>query len=408
MLTMNSRTKAFFPSIIILMVLKIALLGHSPVVMAEPEVSGFINAVGGYAMERATNGYEADTVTFANDSLLGLQVSQEISPRFSATGQLVARGADDFKAEAAWAYLTYHLSDSAQFRMGRFRTPFFLYSDFLDVGYAQHWITAPDEVYALQFDSVDGMDLTYNQSFGRLDSKIQMYFGSSQDDFTLERQDATFDIRLREQMGIIGTLNYGWLTARASFHQATRLSIENFSELPLPEPLGSVAGLRSAITDLNANYALGADGQFLLDHLDVQDVAAEFSEFALRMQWTHFFILGEGTLLTFDDSPLAKQRRHLVSTGINWHKVTIFATYARANDEPVNLASALNSVPDTQDLRRVLHRLTHSLALESESSTVGLRYDLETGAAFKLEITENKIPQNDQSNLVRFGFHLVF
>ena len=393
---------------IILMVLKIALLGHSAMVMAEPDVSGFISAIGGYAMERDTGGYEADTMTFAKDSLLGLQVSQEISPRFSATGQLVARGTNDFKAEAAWAYLTYHLADSAQFRMGRFRTPFFLYSDFLDVGYAQHWISAPDEVYALQFDSVDGMDLTYNQSFGRLDSKIQMYFGSSQDDFTLDRQDATFDIRLREQMGVIGTLSYGWLTARASFHQATRLSIENFSELPLPAPLGNIAGLRNAIMELDAAYPLGADGQFLLGHLGVQDVAAEFSEFAVRMQWTHFFILGEGTLLTFDDSPLAKQRRHLISTGVNWHKVTFFATYARANDEPVDLASALEDAPNTQDLRRVLHRLTHSLALESESSTIGMRYDLEAGAAFKIEITENQIPQNNQSNLVRFGFDLVF
>ena len=405
---MKSATNAFFHNMIILMVLKFALLGHSPVVMAEPEVSGFISAIGGYAMERDTGGYEADAMTFAKDSLLGLQVSQDISPRLSATGQLVARGADDFTAEAAWAYLTYHLADSAQFRMGRFRTPFFLYSDFLDVGYAQHWISAPDEVYALQFDSVDGMDLTYSQSFGRLDSKIQMYFGSSEDEFILDRQDATFDIRLREQMGIIGTLNYGWLTARASFHQATRLSIDNFSDLPLPAPLGSIAGLRSAVMELNAAYPLGAGGRFLLDHLDVQDVAAEFSEFALRMQWTHFFILGEGTLLTFDDSPLAKQRRHLVSTGINWHKITVFATYARANDEPVDLASTLDTVPNGQDLRRALHRLTHSLALESESRTVGLRYDMEAGAAFKIEITENQIPQNDQSNLVRFGFDLVF
>lgn len=401
-------TKAFFHSMIILMVLKIALLSHSNVVMAAPEVSGFINAVGGYALERPTAGYEPDTMTFANDSLLGLQVSQQLSPRFSATGQLIARGADEFKAEAAWAYLTYHLADSAQFRMGRFRTPFFLYSDYLDVGYAQHWISAPDEVYALQFDSVDGMDLTYNQSFGRLDSKIQMYFGSSQDEFSLNRQDTTFDIRLREQMGIIGTLNYGWLTVRASFHQATRLSIDNFSELQLPEPLGNIAGLKNAVTALNANYNLGANGRFLLDHLDVKDVSAEFSEFAMRMQWDHFFILGEGTLLTFDDSPLAKQRRHLVSAGTNWHKVTLYATYARANDEPVDLASALPSLPETQNLRRVLQSMTHSLALESESATVGLRYDIDAGAAFKIEVTENKIPQNDQSNLVRFGFHLVF
>lgn len=405
---MKTPTQAFFQSMIILMVLKIALLGHVPAVMANPTVSGFINAIGGYAMEHTTLGYEPDTMTFTKDSLLGLQVSQDITPRLSATGQLVARGEDDFKAEAAWAYLSYRLSDAAQFRMGRFRTPFFLFSDYLDVGYAQHWISAPDEVYALQFDSVDGMDLSYSRSFGRLDSKIQLYVGSSQEDFTLNQQNATFDIRLREQMGIIGTVHYGWLTARASFHQATRLSIDNFSELPLPAPLDNIANLKDAVIALDTHYDLGADRAFLLDHLDVQNVAAEFTELALRMQWTHFFILGEGTLLTFNDSPLAKQRRHLVSAGISRYAVTVFTTYARANDEPVNLAASLASVPDTQNLRTVLRHLSRSLALESESVTFGLRYDLEAGAAFKMEITENKTPQNDPSNLVRFGFQLVF
>lgn len=405
---MKIQTKAFFHSMIILMVLKVALLSHSTAVMAAPEVSGFISAVGGYAMEHETLGYEPDTMTFTNDSLLGLQVSHDITPKLSATGQLVARGADNFKAEAAWAYLTYHLADSMQFRMGRFRTPFFLYSDYLDVGYAQHWISAPDEVYALQFDSVDGMDITYKRSFGRLDSKIQVYAGSSQDDFRLNHQDVTFDIRLREQMGIIGTLNYGWLTARASFHQATRLSIDNFSQLSLPAPLNNIAGLRNAVMALDAHNNLGDNGEFLLDHLDVQDVAAEFTELALRMQWAHFFILGEGTLLTFDGSPLAKQRRHLVSTGIHLHKATFFLTYARANDAPVDLAPSLSGVPDTQDLRNVLHQLTHALSLESETTTFGMRYDLEAGVALKIEIADNKVWQNDRSNLVRFGFHLVF
>jgi hypothetical protein len=405
---MNPKSLSCVHGMIILMVLQIALMAHSPHVNAETDLTGFINAVGGYATARPTLGYEADTATFNRDSSIGIQISHDISPQITATGQLVAKGADDFETEAAWAYLTYRLSDSARFRMGRFRAPFFMYSDFLNVGYAQHWIRAPDEVYGLQFDSVNGVDLNYNMSFGRLDGKIQMYFGSSQETFNFTRQDAALDVRLREQMGVIGTANYGWFTARISFHQATHMTIDNFAELPLPSPLNSIAGLRDAILAFDAAYDLGANADFLINHLDVRDVAVEFSEAAIRMQWTHFFLIAEGTLLTFDDSPLAKQRRHLVSAGTNWHDVTLYATYARANDEPVDLASSLPNIAEARNLRRTLHQLTHSLSLESETTTLGLRYDLDAGAAFKFEVSENIIPQQNQSNLIRFGFQLVF
>jgi hypothetical protein len=405
---MNPKTLSCVHSMIILMVLQIALMAHSPQVNAETDLTGFINAVGGYATERPTLGYEADTATFTRDSSIGIQISHDISPKITATGQLVAKGEDDFETEAAWAYLTYRFSDSARFRMGRFRAPFFMYSDFLNVGYAQHWIRAPEEVYSLQFDSVNGADLNYNLSLGRLDSKIQMYFGSSQDTFAFTRQDVAFDVRLREQMGVIGTVNYGWLTARLSFHQATHMTIENFSELALPSPLNNIAGLRDAIRAFDAFYDLGANADFLLEHLDVRNIAVEFSEAAIRAQWAHFFLLGEGTLMTFNDSPLAKQRRHLVSVGTNWSDVTLYLIYARANDEPVDLTSSLPNIAEAQNLRRVLQQLTQSLSLESETATLGLRYDLDAGAAFKVEVSENTIPQRNQSNLIRFGFQLVF
>src|SRR5688572_290231 len=144
-------------------------------VMATPEVSGFISAVGGYAMERPTLGYDADNLTFERDSLLGLQISDRLGEKISATGQLLARGSDNYNAEVTWAYLTYEFSSATQFRMGRLRTPLFFYSDFLHVGYAQHWISPPEEVYGLPFDSVNGMDLNYMFSLGRTDAKVQMY-----------------------------------------------------------------------------------------------------------------------------------------------------------------------------------------------------------------------------------------
>lgn len=378
-------------------------------VMATPEVSGFISAIGGYAMERPTLGYEADDLTFERNSLLGLQISERLSDKISATGQLLARGSDRYNAEVTWAYLTYEFSQTTQFRMGRLRTPLFFYSDFLHVGYAQHWVSPPDEVYGLPFDSVNGIDLNYMFSLGRTDAKLQMYFGSSQGDYTPTHTDTPLNIRLREQMGVVGSLNRSWLSARLSFHQVTRLTIENFADQLLPAPFNNVSGLAAEIADLGSIYGFEENANFVVSQLELRDVTAEFSEAAIKLQGQHLFLIAEGTLLTFDDSAIAKQRRHLLSLGTQLRDTSLYLTYARANDEPVDLAGAIPLIPGVTDsLQLVLSALTQSLSLESETTSIGLRHDLTSGAAIKLEISENTLPHNDQSNLVRFGFHLVF
>lgn len=378
-------------------------------VMATPEVSGFISAIGGYAMERPTLGYDADDLTFERNSLLGLQISERLGDKISATGQLLARGSDRYNAEVTWAYLTYEFSQTTQLRMGRLRTPLFFYSDFLHVGYAQHWVSPPDEVYGLPFDSVNGMDLNYMFSLGRTDAKLQMYFGSSQGDYTPTHTDTPLNIRLREQMGVVGSLNRSWLSARLSFHQVTRLTIENFTDQLLPAPFNDVSGLAAAIADLGGIYGFEENANFVISQLELRDVTAEFSEAAIKLQGQHLFLIAEGTLLTFDDSAIAKQRRHLLSLGTQLRDTSLYLTYARANDEPVDLAGAIPLIPGVTDsFQLVLSALTQSLSLESETTSIGLRHDLTTGAAIKLEISENTLPHNDQSNLVRFGFHLVF
>jgi len=392
-----------------LLLLLIFFLTPYKIAFAAPEVSGFINAVGGYAMERPTLGYEPDNLTFERDSLLGIQVSGRLNGKISATGQLLARGRDSYDVSASWAYLTYEFSQATRLRMGRFRTPLFFYSDFLHVGYAQHWISPPEEVYGLPFDSVNGVDLNYDFSLGRTDAKLQMYFGSSQGEYLPDNTDTPLDIRLREQMGVAGSLNRGWLNARISFHQVTRLTIENFAEQALPAPFGNVGGLAAAITDLGSIYGFGENAAFVNAQLELRDVTVEFSEVAVKLQGQHLFLIAEGTLLTFNDSAIAKQRRHLASLGTQFHNTTLYLTYARANDEPVDLARAIPNIAGvTEGFQMILAGLSQSYSLESETTSIGLRYDLTTGSAVKLEISENTLPHNNQSNLVRFGFHVVF
>lgn len=376
---------------------------------ADIQFNGFLSSIASYTTEREVLGYEYKEVTLAPDSRFGLQIRADLSDRVSATGQMVARSQDGFATQMSWAYLSYQAGRDTQFRMGRFRAPFFLYSDQQEVGYAYPWISPPLEVYALQFDSVEGIDMIHQIPLGPTNLQIQVYAGSLDDSFALSKTDFEFETRLRDQVGVVGTLTYDWLTLRSSFHQVSRLTLTNLGELPLPAPLGNVFGLQGALQNMHNELGGHAGVEHALDNLLVEDVATEFAQAAIRTDWRQFFFVAEGTLLTFRGGPLARQRRHFASVGTRFGDSTVYFNYSRANDLPAKLHQGIPAIDEaTTAMRSVLIGYAESMSLNSQSYALGLRQDFQPGVAFKLEIIENQIPHNNQSNLIRFGFDLVF
>jgi|TARA_R110002167_G_scaffold101513_2_gene264333 hypothetical protein len=75
------------------------------------------------------------------------------------TGQLVARGENDFDAKFEWAYISYQVSDNLSVSAGRLRQPFFKYSASQDVGYSYHWIAPPLAVHDVGVSNIDGVKL---------------------------------------------------------------------------------------------------------------------------------------------------------------------------------------------------------------------------------------------------------
>ncbi|MFY9178344.1 MAG: hypothetical protein WAO12_01025 [Venatoribacter sp.] len=112
------------------------------------QINGFINVTAGIVDDKTVGetdvgqGYDTG-VSFDQGTLAGLQVSKRINDKTSATVQMVARGKTGYETDATWAYVSYDLTDNSTIKAGRLRTPFFQYSDFLEVGYAYNWVTPP-------------------------------------------------------------------------------------------------------------------------------------------------------------------------------------------------------------------------------------------------------------------------
>ena len=110
--------------------------------------SGFARLVGGYLdEEKATYLDYDDSISFGEHSLFALQTDVDFSEQFSFTTQLLAHASHRRDSGVEWAYLTYRPTRNWQFKAGKLRTPFFMYSDTLDVGLAYPWIVPPQQVY---------------------------------------------------------------------------------------------------------------------------------------------------------------------------------------------------------------------------------------------------------------------
>jgi len=124
---------------------------------------------GKFGKDRQYKGGAEKSANFDVDSNLGLQVIGTATPWLSATVQVLASKRDKghVEAEVEWAFVSVKPLESLSLRAGRMAAPVFAISDSRNIGYANTWVRAPNEVYALNvFRRMEGLDLTYSTHLG--------------------------------------------------------------------------------------------------------------------------------------------------------------------------------------------------------------------------------------------------
>ncbi|WOT04563.1 hypothetical protein [Shewanella youngdeokensis] len=166
-------------------------------------------------------GYE-DKIDFKQDTLIGLQFDFNINDKAKVTTQLVADGRYDFEPTIEVAYLSYDL-DTFTVRGGKMRTQLYMYSDYLDVGYAYPMIRPPLEIYEnIIISNYTGFDLLIPFTIGETTLQLQPFAGVTQveerhSSFGSEG-DATYGIKI-EIEDLIGMTAH-WYVADWTFRAA--------------------------------------------------------------------------------------------------------------------------------------------------------------------------------------------
>ncbi|WP_317932648.1 hypothetical protein [Halioxenophilus sp. WMMB6] len=230
--------------IIKLCLLAAAVSAASGANAADIRLNGFLSAGGGkaisqgkardalgnaydveYTADAVTEGFYGDDITFSPDSNYGLQISADLGNGLSATGQVTGNGGESFEAVISWAYISYAFNENVSVQVGRQRQPLFYYSDFIDVGYAYHWIRPPQDLSANSGDTFDGIQLRWHGAAGSWDFNADVRYGEGEEDLVTPDLVATnYSV---DMYGAVLKASNSWLVLRASF-----LNTDTYVEIP--------------------------------------------------------------------------------------------------------------------------------------------------------------------------------
>lgn len=365
---------------------------------ADVNISGFLSVGGGMVDKEIVlddgtllsyDGYSEKDFTF-NHNILGLQVSGQVNEKITATAQIIARTENDYETSAEWAYLTWQATDTSKVRAGRLRTPLYMYSDYLDVGYSYPWISAPEEVYYLAFNNVDGIDYYVNIPVGSFDASFQAYFGGFDGDFELD--GAPSSVSARNQVGVAATIGRDWWTVRAAYHQ---------NEISLDVGTPEFQTMKGALL---GSPALEPYATNIL----VDEDKATFAEVGINIDTGRFVMAAEYIEFEVENSFLAKNIRNYVMGGVRFGDFLFHATFSQTDDEIASDADDGLPLPEGHPLLTGIRKAIADRDNQRDVMTYGIRWDVISGTALKLQFDDvNDELQGDQK-VVSVAVQAVF
>jgi hypothetical protein len=361
-----------------------ALTATTFTAQAEVRINGFANLIGGITSSDETLfGYE-DNISFSEESLFAIQVSGDINDKMTATGQIVARADNDYKAEFEWAYITYAANDNLSISAGRLRLPLFKYSASLDVGYSYHWVNAPESVYNVPFNNIEGVRVDYSNYTGDWEYNLQFAFG------TYNTETETFSLTGKDVLVFTAEAQNEGFKVRAVAARG-----KSTFTVPALEPV--FAGIQPFISP------------DLFNDLRYEDSTGIFLGLGLEYDAYDWFVSSEVTSIDTDNSFLQEDIAYYVTAGMRFGKFTPSLTYeVKDSDDALKFADQINPLPAS--LQGTIAVLAGAFADDEETITLGLRYDMDTNVALKADLSKysDNLNEINDATLIRVGVNYVF
>jgi hypothetical protein len=298
--------------------------------------NGFLNVVGGISKEdppTPTNPDRGNSVggtdtdfSFDNESSAGLQATKPLDDTTSVTVQLLSKGSvDNYAARMQWLYLSHDLSDTQTLRLGKLGMPTYYFSDFLNVGYAYHWIRPSALVYA--FDSTyTGIDYVHRGAAGGFDWSAEVLMGTQNDRF----ETLGVDVTGKNLVGtVLSVTREEWTGRLSHFTEEARITITGYdADAVVNDALNAVIN-NPATPALAAGFLRSQQSALTDQILPLLDYYEEpgysrltFMEAALRYETQNWFAMAEATRFYNDTYMFDDTEAGLITIGWRFNTIT--------------------------------------------------------------------------------------
>src|SRR5579859_5277752 len=318
------------------------------------------------------------------DSLIGAQVSANLTPELSAVLQVISEQNYDntYRPHVEWANIKYAFTPDFSIRAGRIVLPTFLVSDYRKVGYANSWVRPPVEVYSLvPINNSDGLDASYRLRVGEFTNTVQANYGNTKPSIPPGGAANAKDV-----WGISDTGEYGAATFHISYIR-TNLTLDAFKPL--------FDGFRQ----------FGSEGAALADKYDPDNTTAKFIGLGGMYDPGGWFLAAEWGSI-HSSSVLGKRSAWYASGGYRLGKLTPYLTYAQAKADSNTSDPGLNVSalpPFLAGAAGALNAgLNTILAATPVQKTVSLggRWDFTKGVDLKLQYDHTRLGTGSSGTLV--------
>jgi len=190
--------------VLIWFLVAVVLGGYNSIFAAEKkkkglQISGFLTTMavkGSNDLDTVySNGIATEELVWnSRNNHIGIQFANQINPQMKVAAQFISHGGDannSFRAD--WAYIDYSVLNNLRLRIGKYKIPQFIVSDYQEVGYAYPWVRPPEDVYATNpLVSLNGIDMLYILKLKNSKILIDLYYGEGSHNSFI--QPATVDL----------------------------------------------------------------------------------------------------------------------------------------------------------------------------------------------------------------------
>jgi hypothetical protein len=316
------------------------------------------------------------------DSNLGLQLTYDASPVWSATAQaLVRKGATPHvQGELAWGYVRAKLDGGVSVRVGRVGVPVYMLSDYRNVGYANTAIRPPQEVYSLAVaDYIDGADLTWKAGLRDFALSAQLFGGRNRT--ALAAFGATAHVQLDGIVGLILQAERGPLSVRLG-HTRTRATVDD---------LDAINQLDGALRATADGYGFTALTE-LADALQVRRQPTSFTSAGLNLDGERLVLQAELARVRSGGYASSNTAWYLLG-GYRFGALLPYAILGQLETDKVVANTVPRGCPPgyPDECGALLGQLSSAVAMatptqEQKTVSLGLRWEVNPSSALKVQL----------------------